>query len=73
VRATVMPAAGDVRSVDVPDPVIFEAGENHWHGAAPARFVTHLALQEADDSGSPVTWGEHVTEEQYSAAPSTTA
>jgi hypothetical protein len=27
--------------------------------------MTHIAMQEADDSGSPVTWGEHVTDEQY--------
>jgi hypothetical protein len=33
------------------------AGEEHWHGAAPDRFMTHIAMQEADDSGSPVTWG----------------
>jgi hypothetical protein len=33
--------------------------------------MTHLAMQEADDSGSPVTWGEHVSDEQYSAAPAT--
>jgi len=26
-------------------------------------------MQQNDESGSPVTWGEHVTEEQYSAAP----
>jgi hypothetical protein len=25
-------------------------------------------MQEADDSGSPVTWGEHVTDEEYEAA-----
>jgi hypothetical protein len=24
-------------------------------------------MHEADDSGSPVTWGEHVTDEQYDA------
>jgi hypothetical protein len=24
-----------------------------------------IAMQEADDSGSPVFWGEHVTDEQY--------
>jgi quercetin dioxygenase-like cupin family protein len=45
--------------------VYFEPGENHWHGAAQDRFMTHLAIQEADDDGSPVTWGEHVTDEQY--------
>jgi hypothetical protein len=26
-------------------------------------------MQEVDDSGSPVTWGEHVTEAEYAAAP----
>jgi hypothetical protein len=30
--------------------------------------MTHLAIQEADDSGSPVTWGEHVTDEEYGAS-----
>jgi len=35
--------------------------------------MTHIAMQEVDDSGSPVTWGAHVTDEQYSAAPATTA
>jgi quercetin dioxygenase-like cupin family protein len=49
------------------DRVFFESGENHWHGAAPDRFMVHLAIQEADESGSPVTWGEHVTDEQYGA------
>jgi hypothetical protein len=31
--------------------------------------MTHIAMQEADDSGSPVSWGEHVTHEEYGAAP----
>jgi hypothetical protein len=30
--------------------------------------MTHTAMQEADDSGSPVTWGEHVTDEEYTGA-----
>jgi quercetin dioxygenase-like cupin family protein len=50
--------------------VYFEPGEHHWHGAAPNRFMTHIAIQEADDSGSAVTWGEHVSAEDYNAAPS---
>jgi quercetin dioxygenase-like cupin family protein len=49
------------------DRVYFESGEDHWHGAAPERFMTHLAIQEADDSGSPVTWGEHVSDDEYAA------
>jgi hypothetical protein len=28
--------------------------------------MTHLAMQEADDSGNVVTWGEHVTDDEYS-------
>jgi quercetin dioxygenase-like cupin family protein len=51
------------------DRVYFEPGENHWHGAAPNRLMTHIAIQEADESGSPVTWGEHVSDEQYGAEP----
>jgi quercetin dioxygenase-like cupin family protein len=50
------------------DRVFFEPGENHWHGAAPNRFMVHIAIQEADESGSPVTWGAHVSDEQYIAA-----
>ena len=46
-----------------------EPNEDHWHGAAPNRLMTHIAMQEADDSGSPVAWGEHVTDEEYGAAP----
>lgn len=30
--------------------------------------MTHIAMQEADDSGSPVTWGEHVSDEEYGAS-----
>ena len=29
--------------------------------------MVHIAMQQVDDTGSPVTWGEHVTDEQYSA------
>jgi hypothetical protein len=31
--------------------------------------MTHIAMQEVDDSGGPVTWGEHVTNEEYNVAP----
>ena len=29
--------------------------------------MSHVAIQEADESGSPVTWGRHVTDEEYGA------
>jgi quercetin dioxygenase-like cupin family protein len=51
------------------DRVVFEPGEHHWHGAAPTRFMTHLAMLEVDDEGNPANWNEHVTDEEYAAAP----
>jgi hypothetical protein len=60
---------GPVDAIRPGDRVSFEPGENHWHGAAPSRFMVHIAMQQSDDTGSPVTWGEHVTDEQYAAAP----
>jgi quercetin dioxygenase-like cupin family protein len=59
---------GDVEVIRPGDRVFFEPGENHWHGAAPTRLMTHLAMQLADDSGSPVSWGRHVSDEEYAEA-----
>lgn len=61
---------GTVEEIRPGDRVYFEPGENHWHGAEPNRFMTHIAVQEADDSGSPVTWGQPVSDEQYHATTS---
>jgi quercetin dioxygenase-like cupin family protein len=60
---------GPVEEIGPGDRVYFEPGEKHWHGAAPNRFMTHVAIQETDETGSPVTWGEHVPDEQYGTAP----
>jgi quercetin dioxygenase-like cupin family protein len=59
---------GEIEVIRPGESVFFEPGEDHWHGAAPQRFMTHMAMQEADDSGSPVERGEHVTDEEYGAA-----
>lgn len=56
---------GPVEVIRAGDVVFFEPDENHSHGAAPDRFMAHVAMQLADDGGSPVTWGEHVSDEQY--------
>ena len=58
---------GPVEEIRPGDRVYFEPGENHWHGAAPNRLMVHIAIQEADESGNPVTWGEPVSDEQYLA------
>ena len=60
---------GPVEVIYPGDRVFFEPGENHWHGAAPNRFMTHIAIQQADESGSPVTWGDPVSDEDYTASP----
>ena len=62
---------GPIEVIRAGDSVFFERGEDHWHGAAPNRFMTHLAMQQVDDEGNAATWGEHVTDEEYGAAPAT--
>jgi quercetin dioxygenase-like cupin family protein len=58
---------GPVEEIRPGDRVFFEPGENHWHGASPTRFMVHLAIQEADESGAFVAWGAHVTDQEYAA------
>ena len=60
---------GPIEVIRPGDRVFFEPGEEHWHGAAPNRFMTHLAMLDVDDDGNSATWGDHVTDEEYSAAP----
>lgn len=36
-------------------------GEEHWHGALPEQFMTHLGMWEDDD----FAWGELVTDAEY--------
>jgi quercetin dioxygenase-like cupin family protein len=50
------------------DSIFFEPGEDNWHGAAPDRFCTHLALVEWDENTPNQILGEHVTDEEYEAA-----
>jgi quercetin dioxygenase-like cupin family protein len=60
---------GPVEVIRPGDRVFFEPGEEHWHGAAPNRFMTHLALVEVDEQGNSATWGEHVTDDEYGQQP----
>ncbi len=58
---------GPVEEIRPGDRVFFEPGEEHWHGAQPTRFMTHLALAQADEQGNVVTWGDAVTDDEYAA------
>ena len=42
------------------DVVMIEAGEEHWHGAAPDSLMTHFALQAGE-----TVWLAKVTDEEY--------
>jgi quercetin dioxygenase-like cupin family protein len=60
---------GPVREIRPGDTVWIPPDEKHWHGAAPASGMVHIALHE-HQNGTHVTWMEHVTDEQYAVAPS---
>ena len=58
---------GPVMEIHPGDTISFAPNERHWHGAGPENTMVHLAMQEADDKGSVVTWLEHVTDAEYAA------
>ena len=55
---------GPVEEIRPGDVISFAPNEKHWHGAAPATAMTHIAIQEALD-GKVVDWMEKVSDEQY--------
>jgi len=48
------------------DTAIIPPNVRHWHGAAPDRIFTHLAMSETDDNGGGTEWFEKVSEADYS-------
>ena len=61
---------GPVELIRPGDRVFFEPGEEHWHGAHPNRFMTHIAVLQVDDQGNSADWGgEHVSDDEYARAP----
>jgi len=55
---------GPVEEIKPGDVVWISPGEKHWHGAAPATGMTHIAIQEYLE-GEAAQWMEHVSDEQY--------
>jgi quercetin dioxygenase-like cupin family protein len=55
---------GPVEEIRPGDVISFAPNEKHWHGAAPATAMTHIAIQEVLD-GKVVDWMEKVSDEQY--------
>ena len=60
---------GAIEVIRPGDRVFFEPGEEHWHGAAATRFMTHLAMLDVDEEGNAANWGVHVSDKEYAAAP----
>jgi len=61
---------GPVEVIRPGDRVFFEPGEDYWHGAAPTRLMTHIAMLDVDAKGNSATWADHVSDAEYAAAPS---
>jgi len=55
---------GSIEEIRPGDVIWFAPGEKHWHGAASATAMTHIAIQEKLN-GKTVDWMEHVSDEQY--------
>lgn len=55
---------GKVEEIRPGDVVWTPPGVKHWHGAAPATAMTHIAIQDTAN-GRNVEWMEKVSDEQY--------
>jgi quercetin dioxygenase-like cupin family protein len=51
---------GRVITIRPGDVIRIAGGEEHWHGAAPDHFMTHIAITEGDTE-----WGDHLTDAEY--------
>src|SRR5436305_3693200 len=56
--------SGPICEFHAGDVLLCPPEHRHWHGATPHEAMTHIAIQESLD-GSPVTWLERVTDEDY--------
>ena len=52
------------QEVRMGDAVWFPPDVRHWHGATSTTAMMHISVTESVD-GSPVTWMEHVTDQEY--------
>jgi quercetin dioxygenase-like cupin family protein len=57
-----------VQGIRPGDVVWIPPGQKHWHGAAPATAMTHIAITELLD-GKAVEWLEKVSDTQYASQP----
>ena len=51
------------------DTVMIPPNTMHWHGAAPDRLFSHLAMSETGERGEGTSWGEQVSDSEYRMEP----
>ena len=56
-----------VQEIRAGDTVIIPPNTRHWHGAAPDKLFSHLAMSETSDTGEGTAWFEPVSEGDYTA------
>jgi quercetin dioxygenase-like cupin family protein len=69
-RGRVQSRGGEITEIRAGDIVHAHADEEHWHGAAPDHFMSHLSITEAvapGDDRPEANWGDHVTDSEYGA------
>ncbi|MGH3302747.1 MAG: (R)-mandelonitrile lyase, partial [Streptosporangiaceae bacterium] len=60
---------GEVIVAHPGDTIYTPPDQEHWHGATPTDFMSHLAMLEGADDGTDGTaWLEKVTDDQYNTA-----
>jgi quercetin dioxygenase-like cupin family protein len=69
-RGLVQSRGREAVAIRAGDIVHTPADEWHWHGATHDDFMAHLSITEAvpGDARPEPTWGDHVTDEEYSSA-----
>src|SRR5271155_5421929 len=51
-----------VQEIRAGDTVIIPPNTRHWHGSAPDKLFSHLAMSEQTDKGEGTAWFEHVSD-----------
>jgi quercetin dioxygenase-like cupin family protein len=59
-RGLVQSRGGQDIEIQPGDVIVAPGGEEHWHGATPEHFMTHLSITEG-----PAQWGDHVSADEY--------
>jgi len=59
-RGLVQARGQEIIDINPGDVVFAPDGEEHWHGATPDHFMTHLSITEGA-----AHWAEHVTDAEY--------